>query len=134
MKILSVIVTDNPKLLKKTVSWCSRAGFDLKIFVSSNKQMAAFENAIDQANYDDYLDIKYDMLVVGDKPKSYARENGYDLLLTIPEGLYAWKRGVSKDRMIIDYAVDVGKARVSFSEDPKKKTHRFKNNAIMFKL
>jgi hypothetical protein len=133
MKILVGIVPSSPNRLK-TILWAPRAGFSFRMFVGRKPNLDAYMAAIDHANYDQYLDLKYLSLVRARNPIKYGQPRGYDLLLLIPPDLTAWNHNPEWDEMIIEYAVDVAAMRTEFGKDLKKIEHKFDNGAIMVRL
>lgn len=136
MKLLvAVIGPEDPKpLVNKTLSWAPRAGYNMRIFITSETEIDGYLKLIDHINYQEYLDLRYSMVVVGQDPEAYARKEEYDLLLILPPDLVAWNNARNRDRMIIDYAVDVGEARLNLVDaSPGEITH-FENGTILKKL
>lgn len=136
MKILVAIESsENPKkLARKVLPWASRAGYDMRIFIPHENQLDDYSMALLEANVDQYLDLQDSMLIPKDKPKEYAKANGYDLLLYLPDDLSRWNDTRIRDKMIIEYAADVGRTRVLFGDKPHKKIYSFPNGAVMYRV
>jgi hypothetical protein len=136
MKILVAIQSDNNAqiLAKKTLSWAPRAGFNCRIFIPYEAQRQAYEAIIEDVNYNEYLDLQKSMIEVSLDPKAYAKAEGYNLLLLLPDNLRAWKRNNNRDKMVIDYSIDIGAARKELSDSPKKMKIDFDNGAILKRL
>ena len=135
MKILVAVIGSRPKVLKgNTLRWASRAGFTFKVFITDEDNIDDFHDAIDEANHDYYLDVRFTTVINKLTPEQFAKENGYELVLYLPEDLPRWKKGDSEDGTVLHFASDLGKARLAFSQDPNKKTRKFVNKAIMVRL
>lgn len=118
MKLLLAIPSSNPEeLAKKTLLWAPRAGFDLRIFTDSNIRKKRYHEAIDEANYQQWLALRHSQLVSGTDPLTYAQENGYDLLVILPPNLRAWNNNDDKDKMVIEFQADLAACRKRISSD-----------------
>lgn len=135
MKIFVAIESSNNAkvLANTTLRWAARAGFNMRIFVPSEKQRRIYAAFIEEANHNWYLDLPDDVVVVGKSPKRFAEENGFDLLVRLPDNLRKWKRWLNYDLNVLHYAADLGKTRIKFA-DPEKKVERFKNGATIERL
>lgn len=133
MKILVAIIPSSPNRLKTTL-WAPRAGFSFRMFVGRKPDLAGYMAAVDHANYDQYLDLKYSSIVRARNPIKYGQPRGFDLLLLIPPDLAQWNDNPDWDDMVVEYAVDVAATRSKFSKDLKKTWHQFKNGAKMVRL
>ena len=133
MKILIAIESsENPKKLSNsTLRWASRAGFDLRIFIPDDNQLEDYKKAVADANHNWYINVPETAIIVKTTPKQYAKENGYDLLVLLPDDLRKWKRLHSHDRNVLEFATDIGIARLRFSKKPNKKIEVFSNGALM---
>lgn len=136
MKILVAIKSNNnaEMLSRSTLRWASRAGFNMRIFIPNREQLTAYQNAIDSANHEYYLDLNYAMIVVGESPRVFAIRQGYDLLLVLPDSLAEWVEGDGLDGTVLHYATDVGKARQRYNRGSIKQIKDFGNGAKMVKL
>lgn len=136
MKILVAI--NNPKDAKvlgnTTLSWAPRAGYNMRIFLPDDSKGQEYIEILSHVNYREYLDLHPAMLLVGYDPESYAREHGFDLLLTLPDNLKRWNNRRNKDRMVIDYVSDVGAARLNMAEAKPGEISNFENGATLKKL
>lgn len=135
MKILVAIVSKGAESLgHTTLRWAPRAGFNLRIFIPNEARLSDYQQVIEQANYDWYLDLPYTVLVPGADPEGFAKAEGYDLLLTLSDHMKLWKKGDGYDGTVLHYATDVGKARVAFAKDSKLMRKRFNNGCEMVRL
>jgi len=137
MKILvTVRSTNNAKTLRdRTLTWAPRAGYNFRVIIPDESEREAYEAAVQDAAYHHYLDITTSAIVVTqDSPQAYAKAEGYDLLVAIPDDLRAWKRNRNRDKMIIDFAADIGAARSRMGKEPELKLIDFPNGAIMKRL
>lgn len=131
MKILAAIkVTKPKKLADNSLRWVSRAGCDLVLFTAPFRHRKVID-AIWDANYHYYCGLDEDLIAFG-KPMNFARNNGYDLLVTVPEDLQSWRKDSRfRPREILYFAEALGKARKQFSQNPNKQIHRWKNGVTM---
>lgn len=141
MKILAAIEADGSmEKLDMTLRWASRSGYVVKVFINDNRitedatrreLSAAYANALADANYHWYLALDPEAdLVVGD-PMEYARDNGFDLLLRIPEGLELWRRRRHFDGQVFFLCDSAGRARLEFSKKPGMRVKHWRNGAMM---
>jgi hypothetical protein len=124
MKILVAIESSKraEEMAHTTLRWAARAGFNLRIFIPDNRQRKVYEKAVDDCNYHYYFNIPPTVLVAQNKegtPMEYAKANGYDLLLHLPDNLLDYKSVRDDDKTFIEYAEDVAKARVQFGTKPE---------------
>lgn len=135
MKILAAIQSDKNATIMQdyTLRWAARAGYNMRIFIPDKRQLQKYEKAIEDANYHHYLALPNTIIETGD-PLEYAKKEGYDLLIYLPDNLEYWNKKGGQDLTHIYYAEDVGKARVLFSNNPKKKSHKFRNGAEMVRV
>lgn len=136
MKILVAIESSKRprKLSKTTLRWAPRAGYDLRIFIPDETQREKYIQAIDNAKYDDYLDLQHDMLIIGDEPLFYAKKNNYDLLVLLPDDLKKWTELPNLDAVVLEYAGDIGFARSIFGKNLKRKSYEFANGARIIRV
>ena len=136
MKIFVAIESsENPKTLSThTLRWAARAGFNMRIFIPDKSQLPSYLQAIEEANHNWYLALPNTVLVVGAEPKDYARQNGFDLLVSLPQDLRKWNPKANHGLNVLQYAADVGKVRTLFSQQPEKTNHTFPNGAEMVRL
>lgn len=136
MKILVAIESsENPKTLAShTLRWAGRAGFNMRIFIPDEVQRAAYEQAVNEANHNWYLDLPQTVIVAGKTPKEFGKAGGFDLVLYLPDNLRKWTRYANHDLNVMKYATEVAAARVRFGNDPNKKDEHFSNGAIMIRL
>lgn len=121
-------------LAKTTLRWAPRAGYNMRIFIPDTGQLSDYQEAIAKANYDEYLDMHDGMIIIGQDPRQYAKQNGFDLLLLLPDNLASWGRKRNLDKMIIEYAKDVGSARVKLTDANPGQSILFNNGTVIKKL
>lgn len=136
MKILVAIESskNDQNIVDQTLSWCPRAGYNIRLFIPDEEQLTPYYNAIDAANHEHYIDMKYSMVVMGEKPADYAKRLGFDLLVLVPDHLTEWKPDDGADGTVLHFASDIAKGRVKFNKDPNKQSIRFSNGARMVRL
>ena len=132
MKILVAVISDknSDNLSNGTMKWAGRAGFNTRLFLPNKRQVKKYLTAIDNLNYDHYLDLPYTVIETGD-PMKYAKKEGYDLLVTLPDNIEFWGKSKNADKTVIDYAVSIGRARVWFAFHPKTTIKQLSHNAYM---
>lgn len=121
MKILAAIKSSKnaEEMAHTTLRWAARAGFDLRIFVPDKRQLKKYKKYLDEYNYYYWGNIDEERsIVTGQEPMDYARENGYALLITLPDNLLDYSVERNDDQTFIDYAEDVAKLRVEFGNNP----------------
>jgi hypothetical protein len=120
MKILVAIESTKraEEMAHTTLRWAARAGFNLRVFIPDNRQRKKYEAAIDDANYHYYFSIPESVLVAGESPMEYAKREGYELLVSLPDNLLDYYAVEDDDKSFIEYAEDVAKARVAFGKNP----------------
>lgn len=139
MRILVAIESDNRSktLGKKTLSWAARAGFDLRIFIpadETNKQLLEYCKMIEDVNYNEYLDLSIGQIVIDKEPLEYAAKFNFDAVLLIPDDLTTWKQRKDRDRMVLDYATDIGIARKRMQDEPELQQIDFDNGARLRRI
>jgi hypothetical protein len=138
MKLLVAIPSSDPELLKtNTLEWAPRAGFALRIFYDPKIKRSEFENMIEDANYQNYLDLKHRMLVRATEranPLQYAMDNDYDLLAILPPGLKTWNGNPQMDEMVIEFQTDLAKARRTIGEDTTIHDIKFDNGTRVVRV
>lgn len=136
MKILVAIESsENPKTLaRRTLRWAARAGFNMRIFIPDDSQLPEYLAAVKEANYEWYLDLPDSVIVTKITPKQFAKDEGFDLILYLPDDMRKWKTSLIHEINVLEYARQVGAARLRFSKDPNKKYERFSNGAIMERI
>lgn len=118
MKLLLAVPSSKPKELPfKTLSWAPRAGFDLRIFTDPTVKKSKYRAAVEEANYQEFLDLRYSYVISGSNPLAYAQDNGYDLLAVVPPGLRTWNGNRNRDEMVIQFQTDLADARKRISSD-----------------
>lgn len=136
MKILVAIQSDNNayEMAHTTLRWAARAGFNLRVFIPDESQLAEYENAIDDCNYSYYFNIPNSVIVVNEEPIVFAKRNGFDLLIILPDNLLDWRTINDDDKTFIEYAEDIAKARVQFGKVKGLASIKFDNGASIMRL
>lgn len=120
MKLLVAIESSDIKLINKSVRWAGRAGYDLRIFVKGI-DWEPYVDRLKEINMIHYLHLTHKHLVVDSKPMQYAADNGYDLILIIPEKRPAFsgkRKMIDLDAEVPLFAEAVGRARVELGTNP----------------
>lgn len=100
MKILMAVVADGKLTdLHRTLRWCARAGYDLRVFVSKYEH-EQYESEMKTIEMEHYIYFEPEVLVIDKDPRKYARKHGYDLILNIPEGQPSFSG--RKTRIVLD--------------------------------
>ncbi len=136
MKILVAInATDWKTLDDRALRWCGRMGFDLRVFAAKNKRKR-FLLAVENANYHYYLALKpNDTIITRMECRDYAQMFGYDLLVTVPEELTAWRKGSEFKIDEVKRAYEtLASARGDLSRNPRKKIKRWANGVVMERI
>lgn len=120
----SETLTDN------TLKWAGRGGFNTRIFIPDKRQLSKYQKAVEDANYRYYLSLPYTVIEYGD-PLKYAKKEGYDLLVKLPDDLPYWGKNDDPDKTVLEYSVEIGEQRVSFSKVSKRLFYKFKNGATI---
>lgn len=130
MRILVAIKSDknSETLSHNTLRWAGRAGYNLRVFIPDNRQLSKYQKAIDDVNYHYYMDIPYTVIEKGD-PLEYAKREGYDLLVLLPDDLPQWGKTRHPDLTVLKYANDIGAQRLLFSKYKKRDFKKFPNGA-----
>lgn len=132
MKILLAINSTDPVLVvDRALRWCARTGYELRLFIPKG-EYTKYVETVNEVNYHYYVAVTYGQIVSKMTAREYAEQYGFDLILTVPEDLWSWRKGRQfKPEEIYQCAIAVGKARKQFSEHPKKRIHRFVNGSVM---
>jgi hypothetical protein len=136
MKILVAINSTNAKILSDTtLRWVGRLGFEVRVFVPKNKRKKYLE-IVDDTNYQWYLALEPKNTIVSrTDAETYAKQHGFDLLVTIPEHLESWrKKGFFKPDEVKRPYEAIANARGEFSRKPRKRIKRFKNGTVMRRI
>lgn len=136
MKILVACKTEDYKNIGDNIlRWAARAGYEFRLFVPYAKHKR-FEKAIKDVNWDYYMALgASETLVFRDDLEGYAKEKGFDLLVTIPDTIKSWseKSWMQPEEMVV-YVKAVGSARKAFSENPKKRSKTWPNGVTMKRI
>lgn len=133
MRILIAINATKPKTFgDSSLRWCGRLGYEVRIFAPKNKRKK-YLYAVDDVNYHYYLALDpNETVVTRTTAKEYAYQHGFNLLVTVPEDLLAWrKKGQFKPDEVKRPYEAIATARGLFSRKPKKRIHRWANGVIM---
>lgn len=135
MKLLVAIQSSENAILlaRSTLRWAARAGFNTRVFVPE-AQVEEYVKAIQHANYNWRLDLPPSFIVPDTDPAEFARQEGYGLVLLVPDDLFKWDKKFNHEEMVYHYAADVGRARILFAEDKKKMIENFDNGACMVRV
>lgn len=129
MKILAYSVSqDNADTISDgALLLMGRSGYDSKLFVP-NKQKKKYMKAVADANWHWYLALSPEMVMAGFDPMHYAQD-AYDLMLEIPDDIKL--NPLDMDNIIPAFCRMVGKARLSFSKNPKKMEYKLPRGVVM---
>lgn len=132
MKILLAINVDRPELANdRAVRWASRTGFEVRIFGAKdiyNKLV----NMVNDVNYNFYVNLRHDQIITKMSAMEYALEHDFDLLFTVPQGLWSWRKGRQFKPDEVFYAREAaGKARLEFGVKHRMNIKRWANGAVM---
>ncbi len=138
MKVLIAIQSSKnaEDMANKTLRWAARAGFNLRVFIPDASELEEYTNAIEDANHNYYLDVPAGVVVIQQEPLDYAEGHGFDLLVLLPDDLYYWHKDtkLGDDKTVVDYAEDIGKARVAIGKDSSMQEYVFENGAKMVRV
>lgn len=136
MKILVAIESskNSDELTHTTLRWASRGGFNTRVFIPDKRQLDKYKRAIEEVNYHYYVDLPYEIIVPNQKPMDFAREEGYDLLVYLPDSLLDWRTVGDDDKTVIDYAEDLATARSKFGNIPELNIFQFMNGVKMVRV
>lgn len=128
MKLLMAIESqDNVENIGTTLAWASRAGYPLRIFIKESDH-EQYETALAIAAAEHYLFFPANTLVVNDKPKAYAKREGFDLLLRLPDQLPSFSgktKNINLDEEVLLFCKRMGEWRLLFNKNPLRKTKRY---------
>lgn len=141
MKLLCAIeITENDGEFDKEfgdniLRWAGRAGYATYVF-TPQANMEAAEQIIFDANFDWYLDVPTGHVIEATSHAdtlAWAKANGYDLVLSLPATLRAWKNNgnMQTDEQVFLYCEAVGSARLWMEQNPKKRIKHWYNGAKM---
>jgi hypothetical protein len=135
MKLLVAIPSSKPKeLSKKTLLWAPRAGFDLRIFTDPSVKKKKYREAVDEANYQQFLAVRFNQIVTDTDPLTFAQKHGYDLLAILPPNLYRWNETRDTDRMVIEFQTDLAQARKEIGSNHMIHQISFENGARIVRV
>lgn len=119
------------RTLDNTMRWVSRGGFPFCFFVPRSMHNR-FMKAIEEDNYQWYLAMEEKNIDSRRNPMEHAKQNGYGLILYIPDNLPAWRKGTAhKPAEILHYGKAIHAARAKFNKDPKLNVLHFANGSVM---
>jgi hypothetical protein len=135
MKLLVAIPSNRPKdLVRNTLRWAPRAGFELRIFADPKTKKSKYQNAIEEANYQHYLALRHKQVEYKLDPLAYAQANGYDLLVIIPPNLKRWNDTKELSAMVIEFQTALAEARKRMRDDTSLSVIDFENGARMVRI
>lgn len=135
MKLLVAVPSDRPsQLVLKTLLWAPRAGFTFRIFANPSVSKKKYQAAIEEANYQQYLDLKYSMIVRGSDPLTYAQKHDFDIVAVVPPNLRRWNDTKESGLMVIEFQKDLADVRNRMAEDPKLHVVDFENGTRVIRV
>lgn len=137
MKLLVAIQSkDRAQDLTKLLSWLGRSGFTTRLFVPED-QWKEYAAGLQNAEFEHYLNLQ-GFLVISQDPYEYARKNGFDLLVLVPDKIAwlrrRWLRSRTTDGEAMEFGLEVRKARLKFSSDPELRELRLPRNIKVIRL
>lgn len=134
MKLLIAVPSKGraDSIIKRTMRWLPRVGFDVRVFVEP-QEFDKYKERLEHGNYDNrvYFDTEKHLIDIGENDKGlsfvkgyikqYALENGYDLVFKMDDDVLRFNaRGKNKpdDEMVMDFAGMVGICRKTMGEYP----------------
>jgi len=133
MKILIVIESKDysKSISDHALRFVGRLGYSFKLFVPKT-QRHKYRSAIDDANWDWFLNIKYEAIEYKKTVEEYIQTGEYDLLIRLPDDTKV-PENVFEDS-IVKFIYKVGKARLAFSKQPKKRIAKLGTGVYMERL
>ncbi len=119
MKLLVAVKSSDIRLVNKSLRWVGRTGYTLRVFVKG-VDWEPYVDRLKEISENHYLNLTAKNLVTDYDPEVYARENGFDLLLEIPEARPAFRQKrvrINLDEEVMEFAKAVGAARKTLSEN-----------------
>lgn len=133
MKLLIAVPSKGraKKIIKHTMRWLPRTGFEVRVFVEP-QEYEAYKESLEHGNYDNRVHFPLENLIdIGENDKGlsfvkgyikqYAIDNGFDLVFKMDDDVLRFNaRGKNKvdDEMVMDFAGMVGQCRKTMSEYP----------------
>lgn len=133
MKLLIAVPSKGraKKIIKHTMRWLPRTGFEVRVFVEP-QEYEAYKESLDHGNYDNRVHFPLEHLIdIGENDKGlsfvkgyikqYALDNGFDLVFKMDDDVLRFNaRGKNKpdDEMVMDFCGMVGVCRKTMGEYP----------------
>ncbi len=133
MKLLIAVPSKGraDKIIKHTMRWLPRTGFEVRVFVEP-QELEKYKERLEHGNYDNRVHFPTEHVIdIGENDKGlgfvksfikqYALDNGYELVFKMDDDTLRFKgRGKNKvdDEMVMDFAGMVGQCRKTMSEYP----------------
>lgn len=133
MKLLIAVPSKGraDKIIKHTMRWLPRTGFDVRVFVEP-QEFDKYAERLEHGNYDNRVHFPPEALInIGENDKGlsfvkeyikqYAIDNGYELVFKMDDDVLRFNaRGKNKpdDEMVMDFAGMVGVCRKTMGEYP----------------
>jgi len=135
MKILLAINSEKRyKLIAdESLRLACRFGYKSVIFVPL-KEVNKYRKTITHAEYDYYLERGSIEVIAGQDPKAYARNHGFDLLLTVPDDSTPPYDDKGETRYLLAFAKKVESTRAKFEKGIYKNKKTLGGGVIMEKL
>lgn len=135
MKVLIAIPSGDPKsLLKGALSWVGRTGYELRIFVPSQSEKTQYQAQIEEINYQEFLSLNRDIIVPSMDVVKYAQQHSFDVAVILPAELKRWNKEKNIDKMVLNFAADVGAVRKRMNQEPKYHIRQFDNGAMIVRI
>lgn len=136
MKLLVAIQSTDIKLVNKSLRWAGRTGYALRVFVRG-MDWEPYVDRLKEVSENHYINLSQKNLVVDSMPEQYAADNGFDLLLVIPEGRPAFSNKrlkINLDEEVMEFAKGVGEARLKLSNAPELNSVSLKRGVTMSRV
>lgn len=133
MKLLIAVPSKGraDKIIKHTMRWLPRTGFEVRVFVEP-QEYEAYKKSLEHGNYDNRVHFPLEHLIdIGESDKGlgfamafikqYATDNDFDLVLKMDDDVLRFNaRGKNKpdDEMVMDFAGMIGTCRKTMGEYP----------------
>lgn len=133
MKVLIAIDGSvEPKTLAETtLRWAGRTGFNTRVFIASPTNLAAYEEAVEAANHNWYLNLPKTVIVVETTPLEFAKAEGFDAIVYLPGNMRKWDPNSNHELNPLRFASSVGDGRVALGKDPLQDVYEFANGVTM---
>lgn len=120
MKLLVAIKSKDYSAIRKSLRWVARSGYDIRIFIKA-KEWETYNDTLSAIGQDHYIVFPKETLVTDNiTPETYAQQNGYDLLLVVPEHKPSFtgkRKRINLEAELYAFVEAAGTARKEMSED-----------------